>query len=125
MSAPTPGLPDLAPLAGVRGLRLAALLDERGQVCGQVRAQAEAGALEADAQGAGLTEADVTLVAAARAVLSGLQSALGAERWNDLLLDLDTGPVLLSPAGDLTLLVAFDEVGSLGRVRLAVRRALG
>lgn len=98
-------------LLEVRGVRYAALMDAQGQVVINV--------------GAG--KPDVEVVNTARAMLGSLKAAMGAESWNDLLLDLDTGPLLLTPVAlrDQVMLVAFDEVASLGRVRFAVRRALG
>lgn len=105
--APTPPL-DLSPLLGVRGVRLAALCGPDGEVQAQV----------------GEGQADPGIVPAARAVLQGLQGATDAPGWTELLLDLEGGPVLLTPAGEGVLLTAFDEVPSLGRVRLGVRRVL-
>lgn len=104
MSAPL----NLTALLGVRGVRFAALYALDGQVQEQV----------------GTAQADPGIVPAARAVLQSLQAALGASQWNDLLLDLEGGPVLLTPVGEDVLLTAFDEVPSLGRVRLGVRRVL-
>lgn len=99
---------DLAPLLGVRGVRLAALCGPGGEVQAQV----------------GEGTLDAAIVPAARAVLQGLQGATAAESWTELLLDLEGGPVLLNPVGESVLLTAFDEVPSLGRVRLGVRRVL-
>ncbi|MDB5046377.1 MAG: hypothetical protein JWQ08_2427 [Deinococcus sp.] len=70
-------------------------------------------------------DADLNLVAAGRAVMSSLQATQGSGEWNDLLLDVEGGPVLLTPVGDQILLAAFDDVASLGRIRFAVRRLLG
>ena len=99
---------DLSPLLGVRGVHGAALCGPAGAVQAQV--------------GAG--PVDPGIVTAARAVLQSLQGATGASGWNDLLLDLGSGPVLLTAVGGSVLLTAFDEVPSLGRVRLGVRRVL-
>lgn len=98
----------IAPLLEVRGVRHAALVDARGTVV--------------TAAGEG---ADPALVQAGRAVMGSLSAALGQGAWQDLLLDVDGGPVLLTPHGDQILLTAFDDVSSLGRVRFAVRRLLG
>lgn len=98
-------------LLDVRGVRYAALIDVQGRVVLQ----------------AGSGTPDVEVVNTARAMLGSLKSAMGAEVWNDLLLDLDRGPMLLTPVNvrDQVMLVAFDEVASLGRVRFAVKRAIG
>ena len=98
-------------LLEVRGVRYASLVDAQGQVILHV----------------GQGTADVEVVNTARAMLGSLKSAMGASTWNDLLLDLDRGPMLLTPVNvrDQIMLVAFDEVASLGRVRFAVRRAIG
>ena len=65
---------------------------------------------------------DAGVATTARAMLGSLQNAMGGNRWNDLLLDLDGGPILLTPVGDQILQVAFDDVASLGRVRFSVKR---
>lgn len=97
----------------VRGVRHTALVANDGRVVAR----------------AGLSEeqlnAELTLVAASRAVIGSLQANLNTGHWQELLLDLDGGPVLFTPHGDQILLTAFDEVASLGRVRFAVRRLLG
>lgn len=98
----------IAPLLEVRGVRHAALMDERGQVITAV--------------GEGV---DPSVVGAGRAVIGSLQGALGQAGWQDLLLDVAGGPLLLTPHGTQLLLTAFDDVASLGRVRFAVRRLLG
>ncbi|GGI72185.1 roadblock/LC7 domain-containing protein [Deinococcus wulumuqiensis] len=103
-----PPLPDLSPLLDVRGVQGAGVVDGDGQILNMV--------------GSGAT--DPTIVAAARAVLQSLQAATDSPSWHDLLLDLDSGPLLLMPCGAGMLLVRFDEVPSLGRVRLGVRRVL-
>ena len=105
MSLPAP---DLLPLLDVRGVQRAAVVDASGQLLTT----------------AGDGETDPGIVTAARAVLHSLQAATDSSGWNDLLLDLDGGPLLLTPCGAGMLLVQFDEVPSLGRIRLAVRRAL-
>ncbi len=97
----------------VRGVRHTALVGPDGKVI------AKAGLKEAE------LPAELTLVAAGRAVIGSLQSNLNTEGWQELLLDVDGGPVLLTPHGNQVLLTAFDDVSSLGRVRYAVRRLLG
>lgn len=97
---------NLAPLLEVRGVRLAALLGAQGEVLSQ------------------LGEAPDTGVAqAGRAVAASLIATLGGE-LQDLLIDLEGGPVLLTPSGDQTLMTAFDDVANLGRIRFAVRKLL-
>ena len=105
MSTP---LPDLTPLLELRGVQRAGVVGEDGQLLTV----------------AGPGDTDPGLVAAVRAVLQSLQAATDSPGWNDLLLDLDGGPLLLTPCGPGLLLVQFDEVPSLGRVRLGVRRVL-
>ena len=96
-------------LMDVRGVRYASLIDEAGQAVASAGQQAP----------------ELDLVVAARAMLGSLQSAMNETEWQDLLLDIDGGPVLLTPVGTQILVTAFDDVASLGRVRFAVRRALG
>ncbi|GHG05820.1 hypothetical protein GCM10017783_18050 [Deinococcus piscis] len=92
-----------------RGLRSAALYSEQGEVL------ASAG----DEQGT------AGLLTPARAIVQTLEHTLKAEGWTELLLDLEGGPVLLTPGqSGQVLAVAFDDLSSLGRVRLGVRRAL-
>ncbi|MEF2277879.1 roadblock/LC7 domain-containing protein [Deinococcus sp. YIM 134068] len=98
----------IAPLLEVRGVRHAALVDARGVIVTAVGEGVDAG-----------------VVGAGRAVIGSLQGALGQAGWQDLLLDVAGGPLLLTLHGDQILLTAFDDVGSLGRVRFAVRRLLG
>ncbi len=99
-------LVSLAPLLDVRGIRLAAMLDAQGV------AVMQAGG-----------EADTGIAQAGRAVAASLIATLGGE-LQDLLIDLEGGPVLLTPYGDQTLMTAFDDVANLGRVRFAVRKLL-
>ncbi|MEW6421609.1 MAG: roadblock/LC7 domain-containing protein [Deinococcota bacterium] len=94
-------------LLEVRGIRHVALIDSAGRIV--------------TSAGSG---ADISVVQAGRAVVGSLKAALGQGEWQDLLLDLEDGPVLLTPHGDQVLLTAFDEVSSLGRIRFAVRRLL-
>lgn len=95
-------------LLEVRGIQAAALVDAKGNITSQV----------------GQEEPDLTIIAAARATLSSLQKALETPKWNDLLLDLDGGPVLLVPVEDSILMTRFDDVAHLGRVRFAIKRVL-
>ncbi len=94
-------------LLEVRGIRHVALIDARGGIV--------------TSAGSG---SDISVVQAGRAVVGSLQAALGQSGWQDLLLDLEGGPVLLTPHGDQVLLTAFDDVASLGRIRFAVRRLM-
>lgn len=94
-------------LLEVRGVRHVALIDARGGIV--------------TSAGGG---SDISVVQAGRAVVGSLQAALGQSGWQDLLLDVEGGPVLLTPHGDQVLLTAFDDVASLGRIRFAVRRLL-
>ncbi|MFC3721233.1 roadblock/LC7 domain-containing protein [Deinococcus metalli] len=99
-------------LMAVRGMKHVLLIDLSGSVVSS----------------AGLEPAflkrELGLIAAGKAVIGSLQSSLGATEWNELLLDVDGGPVLLTPFGPQILLTAFDDVTSLGRVRFAVRRLI-
>ncbi|SMB92298.1 roadblock/LC7 domain-containing protein [Deinococcus hopiensis] len=94
-------------LLDVRGIRHVALVNAQGEIVSSA--------------GRG---ADITVVQAGRAVISSLQTALGQNSWQDLLLDVNDGPILLTPHGNQVLLTAFDDVASLGRIRFAVRRLL-
>ncbi|MDO4245180.1 MAG: roadblock/LC7 domain-containing protein [Deinococcus sp.] len=100
--------PTLTPLLDVRGVQGAALIGVNGRVEAAV----------------GDGDISLSMISAARAVLQSLQAATGVDTWNDLLLDLEGGPLLLTPYGDSVLAVHFDEVPALGRVRLGVRRVL-
>ncbi|GGM19547.1 roadblock/LC7 domain-containing protein [Deinococcus aerophilus] len=104
-------------LLDVRGVRHAVLLDRSGSVVSS--AGADRGTLDP-----AVLSGEQGLARAGHAVVGSLQGHLGGE-WQDLLLDVDGGPVLLTPHGDQLLLTAFDDVASLGRVRFAVRRLLG
>ena len=99
-------------LIDVRGVRHTALVGPDGKIV------AKAGLKDTD------VPAELTLVAAGRAVIGSLQSNLNTPDWQELLLDVDGGPVLLTPHGNQVLLTAFDDVANLGRVRFAVRRLL-
>ncbi|WP_034383683.1 roadblock/LC7 domain-containing protein [Deinococcus sp. YIM 77859] len=95
-------------LLEVRGIRHVALIDAQGGIV--------------KSAGSG---ADITVAQAGRAIVASLKAALGGGEWQDLLLAVEDGPVLLTPHGDQVLLTAFDDVASLGRIRFAVRRLLG
>ena len=103
---PTAMLPRLL---DTRGLRYAALIGPAGEVLGST----------------GGTPGDTSFVDAARAVAQSLSATVGNQPLNDLMLDLDSGPVLLTPQASNFLVVGFDDVSNLGRVRFAVRRELG
>lgn len=103
----------IASLLNVRGVRHCILVGQAGEVV------ASAGVQE------GHLRAEVGLVAAGRAVIGSLQSQMDSDTWQEMVLDVDSGPVLLTPHGDQVLLTAFDEVVNLGRVRFAVRKLLG
>lgn len=103
----------IAALLEVRGVRHALLVGHMGEVVAQA-------GVEASQLGG-----DVGLVAAGRAVIGSLQSQMNSESWQEMVLDVDSGPVLLTPHGDQVLLTAFDDVANLGRVRFAVRKLLG
>lgn len=100
-------------LLDVRGVRHTLLVDSAGEVV----TSAGMDAIQ--------LRKELELVASGRAVIGSLQSTLKAGQWQELLLDVDGGPVLLTPLGSQILLVAFDDVANLGRVRFAVRRQLG
>ncbi|GGR00612.1 roadblock/LC7 domain-containing protein [Deinococcus ruber] len=102
----TEPLPMLAPLMDVRGVRHAALLSAQGAMLEQAGDNPDPG-----------------IAQAGRAVAASLIGALGGE-LQDLLIDLEGGPVLLTPYGDQTLMTAFDDVANLGRIRFAVRKLL-
>ena len=97
---------DLSQLLDVRGIRHAALLGAEGNVL------AQAGG-----------DPDTSIAQAGRAVAASLIATLGGE-LQDLLIDRDGGPVLLTPHSDQTLMTAFDDTANLGRVRFAVRKLL-
>ena len=102
--------PALAELMESRGVRFAALLNNTGVVEASVGADSQ--------QAAGL-------IVPANAIVQTLQQTLEADGWDDLVLDVEGGPILLTPtAKNQTLAVGFDELSGLGRVRLAVQRSL-
>ena len=96
----------LMPLLDVRGVRQAALLDEQGEIVLQAGG-----------------EPDTGIAQSGRAIAASLIATLGGE-LQDLLIDLEGGPVLLTPHGDQTLMTCFDDVANLGRVRFAIRKLL-
>lgn len=100
-------------LMEVRGVRHAILVDHRGEVVTSMGLDAIQ------------LKAELALITAGKAVIGSLQSNLQTGDWQELLLDVDGGPILLTPHGPQILLTAFDDVASLGRVRFAIRRMLG
>lgn len=97
----------LEQLMAVRGVRSAAILDAGGAV------------LESSG---GVPDAEV--VAMGRAVAGSLIGALGGGDLKDMVIDFETGPVLLTTLGDRTLVTAFDDVANLGRLRYSLKRAI-
>ena len=97
----------LEQLMAVRGVKLAAVLDASGNIV----------------ESAGAAP-DVELVAAGRAVAGSMARALGAGELRDMVIDFEDGPVLLTSLGERSLIMAFDDVANLGRLRYAVKRAL-
>ena len=74
---------------------------------------------------AGTSAPDASFVQAAKAVAQSLSATVGGEAaLQDLMIDLSGGPVLLTPQKGNLLVVGFDEVGNLGRVRFAVKREI-
>ncbi|RTR26656.1 roadblock/LC7 domain-containing protein [Deinococcus radiophilus] len=101
--------PDLSTLTEGRGIRSAALFGAQSELLAQ----------------SGNHEDMASLLTPAQAIVQTLEQTLGTGSWNDLLLDLDSGPVLLTPGpSGQVLAVGFDELSSLGRVRLSVGRVL-
>ncbi|WP_261663704.1 roadblock/LC7 domain-containing protein [Deinococcus sp. Marseille-Q6407] len=104
-------------------LLLDSLLEGRGIHAAALYGSDGTSLAEAGDVGSGPTIA--SLLVPARAIVQTLQQTLNAQGWNDLLLDLESGPLLLTPGQDgQVLAVAFDDLSSLGRVRLSVRRVL-
>ncbi|AWN22739.1 hypothetical protein DKM44_05430 [Deinococcus irradiatisoli] len=100
--------PALTRLLDTRGVRFAALIGPDNQVIGS----------------AGSAPPDPALVQAAKAVAESLSVTVGGQGLQDLMMDLSGGPVLLTPQQSNVLVVGFDEVGNLGRVRFAVKREI-
>lgn len=98
----------LAPVCGTRGVSAALLLGESGEVLA----------------GQGELPGAAAVLATARAIASALGRVLGGE-MNECLIDFEAGPVHICRAPQGYLLVAFDDVGSLGRLRFGTRRTLG
>lgn len=98
----------LQKLSETTGVRYAAVVKLSGELINQ----------------AGKQDADIRLVAHTLATLNQIEAALEAKKWNDLLFDLDDGPVLFTPMGTELLVTAFDDVANLGRIRFAVKRTL-
>ncbi|GAA4014733.1 roadblock/LC7 domain-containing protein [Deinococcus rubellus] len=98
-------------LLDTKGVRFAALIGSDSQVLSS----------------AGSPVADASFVQAARAVAQSLSATVGGQPLRDLLMDFADGPVLLTPTAksDHLLVVGFDDVGNLGRVRFAVKREIG
>lgn len=94
-------------LLNVRGVKLAALFDSDGALL----------------QHAGAAP-DPTLVVTGRAVAGSMVQALEGGALRDLVIDFETGPVLLTALGERTLVTEFDDVANLGRLRFAVKRVL-
>ncbi len=94
-------------MLGIRGVKRAALIDASGAVLGSAGG-----------------EPDVQLVATGRAIAGSLISALGSGELKDMLIEFEDGPVLLTSLGDRTLITAFDDVTSLGRVRFALKKLI-
>ncbi len=105
----------IEPLLEVRGVRYAALIGPNGEIV------TRGGPQIGEQPDSSLTD----LVSAGQAVGRSLTGAINAASWNELLLDVDGGPVLLTTHGDQVLVTAFDDVANLGRVRFALRRVLG
>ncbi|MDV6375145.1 roadblock/LC7 domain-containing protein [Deinococcus arenicola] len=103
----------LGTLLDTRGIRYAVLVSRAGAVV--VSVGIPLGALDEE----------LALVVAGRAVIGSLRHQMNSASWQEMMLDLDGGPVLLIPHGDQVLLTAFDDVANLGRVRFAVRKLLG
>lgn len=108
----------LGTLGGTRGVRNAALYDATGAQVAHYSPSMELSALSAMGELDGLSKS-------ASAIVQGLKQPLNADGWTDLVLDLEGGAALFTPSADGGMLaVSFDEMSSLGRVRLAVRRTL-
>jgi predicted regulator of Ras-like GTPase activity (Roadblock/LC7/MglB family) len=97
----------LEDLMNIRGVRGAALVDAGGKVL------SSAGG-----------ELDASVVTAGRAVAGSLVSAIGSGELKDMIIDFESGPVLLTTLGERTLMTAFDDVANLGRVRFGLKKVL-
>ncbi len=104
----------LKPLSEVQGVEAWALVGEDGFVLEAYRRpEIEAGDL--------LGGLGASVLAAARAVAE----ELGKGPIEEVMVEYEQGPVLMVPTGKgPVLLVLLDQVASLGRVRMAVKRVL-
>lgn len=103
----------LQELKATKGVRVAALLSEDGFVVEEVR--------EAEAPEASLLSARAaTVLGTAKA----LAQTLGQEEVEEVMVEYPEGALLLVPLSGHHLLLFLDGVKSLGRVRLALKRAL-
>lgn len=108
---PTPPAELINRILDTKGVRFAALIGQDSQVLSS----------------AGSPVPDAGFVQAARAVAQSLSATAGGQPLKDLLMDFADGPVLLTPTAqpDHLLVVGFNDVGNLGRVRFAVKREIG
>lgn len=97
----------LQALSEIRGVRYAALINPQGAVEESVGSTPEP-----------------RMAQTAKAMVNSLKAVTQAGEWNDLLLDLETGPLLLTRVGDKVLQVAFSDLADLGRVRFGVGRVV-
>ncbi|WP_373277587.1 roadblock/LC7 domain-containing protein [Thermus caldilimi] len=103
----------LQELKATKGVRVAALLSEDGFVVEEAR--------EADAPEASLLSARAaTVLGTAKA----LAQTLGQEGVEEVMVEYPEGALLLMPLPGYHLLLLLDSVRSLGRVRLALKRAV-
>ncbi|MDM7324819.1 MAG: roadblock/LC7 domain-containing protein [Thermus sp.] len=103
----------LQELKATKGVRVAALLSEDGFVVEEVR--------EAEAPEASLLSARAaTVLGTAKA----LAQTLDQEAVEEVMVEYPEGALLLVPLSGYHLLLFLDGVKSLGRVRLALKRAL-
>ncbi|GAB5603419.1 hypothetical protein FJNA_19450 [Thermus sp. FJN-A] len=103
----------LKELKATKGVRVAALLSEDGFVVEEVR--------EAEAPEASLLSARAaTVLGTAKA----LAQTLAQERVEEVMVEYPEGAFLLVPLPGHHLLLLLDGVRSLGRVRLALKKAL-
>ncbi|GLV48031.1 hypothetical protein TJA_11890 [Thermus sp. LT1-2-5] len=103
----------LKELQETRGVRVAALLSEDGFVVEEAR---EEGAPEASA----LAARSATVLGTAKA----LAQTLGQEGVEEVMVEYPEGALLLVPLPGHHLLLFLDGAKSLGRARLALKRAL-
>ncbi|WP_018110445.1 roadblock/LC7 domain-containing protein [Thermus igniterrae] len=103
----------LKELKDTKGVQVVALLSEDGFVVEEVR---EEGALEASQ----LSARAATVLGTAKA----LAQTLGQEGLEEVMVEYPEGALLLVPLPGHHLLLFLDGVRSLGRVRLALKKAL-